>query len=503
MYIIKNAFKSISRSKGRNILIGIILTVIAIASCVALTIKNAANEVVTSYKNSNDIIATLTLDRKNLQSDFKKNESSSSSTDSNPKDFMSSIPKITSDLVKTYGTSDYVKNYYYSTQTNVNSSNISKVTEDTSTQNSQSGGGRQMQQGFAGQTESGDFRLVGYSSLDAMSQFVSGTYKVTSGSMFDVTATDNPCVISNELSDKNSLSVGSTITLTNPNNTSESYSFKVVGIYTDNSDNSSDGPSLFSNAANQILTTSTAVETVVKNSEANSSTELTAQVSPEFVLKSADNIDSFKSELTSKGLSSYYTISTNEDSVNSSIKPIENLSSFASIFLIIVLAIGGVILLILNMINIRERKYEIGVLRAIGMKKHKVLAQFLCELIMVTIISIILGTIIGAIASVPTANYMLKNEISSAQSTQNTVDQNFGRSGSQSSGYTSRSGGGMFSAFGANSNVNYISKINAVIDPKIVLELALIGLALTIISGSVSMVFISRYSPLKILSNRT
>ena len=40
MYVIKNALRNISRSKGRNILILIILLVIS--SCVALSIRHAA-----------------------------------------------------------------------------------------------------------------------------------------------------------------------------------------------------------------------------------------------------------------------------------------------------------------------------------------------------------------------------------------------------------------------------------------------------------------------------
>lgn len=36
MYIIKNAFKSITRNKARNILMGVIVLVIAIASCVGI-----------------------------------------------------------------------------------------------------------------------------------------------------------------------------------------------------------------------------------------------------------------------------------------------------------------------------------------------------------------------------------------------------------------------------------------------------------------------------------
>lgn len=44
MYIIKNALKSIPRSKGRNLLIGIIVLVISTASCIGLSIRNTAEE---------------------------------------------------------------------------------------------------------------------------------------------------------------------------------------------------------------------------------------------------------------------------------------------------------------------------------------------------------------------------------------------------------------------------------------------------------------------------
>lgn len=36
-----------------------------------------------------------------------------------------------------------------------------------------------------------------------------------------------------------------------------------------------------------------------------------------------------------------------------------------------ILVIGAVILVVLNIFNVRERKYEIGVLTAMGMKKER------------------------------------------------------------------------------------------------------------------------------------
>ena len=61
MYIMKNAFISISRNKGRNILIRIIITVIACACTIALAIRNTANMAVEENQNANDIIGSISL----------------------------------------------------------------------------------------------------------------------------------------------------------------------------------------------------------------------------------------------------------------------------------------------------------------------------------------------------------------------------------------------------------------------------------------------------------
>lgn len=39
MYIFKNAFRCISRAKGRNILIGLVVLLLSVSSCIGLSIK--------------------------------------------------------------------------------------------------------------------------------------------------------------------------------------------------------------------------------------------------------------------------------------------------------------------------------------------------------------------------------------------------------------------------------------------------------------------------------
>ena len=95
-------------------------------------------------------------------------------------------------------------------------------------------------------------------------------------------------------------------------------------------------------------------------------------------------------------------------------------------FLIIILIVGAIILAVINMLNIRDRKYEIGVLRAIGMSKVKLILSLLAELFIVTVIAFIIGIIGGKLLSQPVTNKMLENEIASQQAQTENTRANFG-----------------------------------------------------------------------------
>lgn len=82
----------------------------------------------------------------------------------------------------------------------------------------------------------------------------------------------------------------------------------------------------------------------------------------------------------------------------------------------VILAIGAVILIVLHIFAIRERKYEIGVLAAIGMKKWKIAVQFLTESLCITFCALIIGAGIGAVSSVPVTNHLLAQQIESSSS---------------------------------------------------------------------------------------
>ena len=70
MYITKNALRCIGRSKGRNILISIIVLVIAVSACLGLSIRQAAESAKESTLEELNITATISYDSSSMMNDI-------------------------------------------------------------------------------------------------------------------------------------------------------------------------------------------------------------------------------------------------------------------------------------------------------------------------------------------------------------------------------------------------------------------------------------------------
>lgn len=519
MYILKNALKSITRNKGRNIMIMIIVLVIAVSACISLSIREAANTAKENTMNGLSITAQLSFDRTSLMQNMKSEQNSDSSSKGfNRGNFDFSALSGTSLTIDDYVSytqylSDEDSYYYtitasfdgagdllaYGNQEESETSDSSPVTENQ--QNSRSMGG------FKGQA-AGDFTAVGFSSYDAMlSKFgEDGTYTVTDGEMFPETGTDYICIISDELAMYNDLSVGDTLTLKNPNCEDETYDIVISGIYTNSA--ADEGNSLFSRSdpANNIYMSATALSAICDASE-KAGTSYVNEMSGEtvsaavegetsftYVLASVENYEAFKSLSEDAGLPENYVLSSADlSSYENSLTPLNTLSKMTGWFFLIVLIIGGIILVVINMFNLRERKYEVGVLAAIGMKKRKIMTQFVCELLIITFIAIAVGAVVGAAASVPVTNTLLEQQIEKAEDSQEQLNSNFGFGGDKS----------VRGSHTQQSTVEYIDSVSSATNLTVILEMILVGILLTIISALAAMVTILRYEPLQILSNRS
>ena len=535
MYILKNAWTSITRNKGRNILIGIIITVISAACAVTLAIRQSANDIVTAYQTKNPIEATIGMNRNALMNSLREGNKSQEEMIN----AFNEIESLTEEEIISYGTSDYIKEYYYSYSLGVNAKDLEEATDSlvkettevkTETNTSTWGspkdggfhGGRPGESGgYGGSTtnkkttttrtekifnekaQNGAFTLIGYNSYEDMKDFINGNYTIIEGEVSEDFNSTN-CVISEELATLNELSVGDIITIVDVDNEKNTYELTVTGIYKENTESSNNMSSMFSNSANNIITNVSFIKTVLETNE-----NLSATITPTFILNDKEDIEEFTKEVEEKGLSEYYTITDNISEIESATESITNVKTFATTFLIITLIIGGIVLVVINMINIRERKYEIGVLRTIGMKKVSVSIQFMLELLIVCIVSLMLGAVAGSFSSVPVANSLLQNEIENANSQYDDINQNFGipngRGEEQENNSQNRPNNnkGNFRYNFGIANINQVDTIEAVVDVEVLVQLLGIGVLLTLVSSLASMIAISRFSPLTILKERS
>ena len=478
MYIIKNAWKNIIRSKGRNILIGIIIAIVTISSYISLAINNSSNNLVESYKNSNPLEVTLGIDMHSLM----ENHNSDNSVQ---------IESLTEDEIKNYGNSNYVKDYYYYYSTSLSSDIKAISMVDLFKKDDDNSDAPKMENNDKEMKNDEDFKFSAYSDISYIESFVNGTNKITEGEIFDNDNTDNVIIISSDLASENNLQVGDKITFYSSSDSSKTIELEIIGIYEDSSDNSENFMGMNAMmSSNQIYTTVTAMQQILELKDSTNNT-----LNAKFYLNNSDDLEAFSNELRDKGLSEYYSINDNSETVLATLKPIQNISNFSITFLIVICIVAVIVIGILTMINIRDRKYEIGVLRAIGMSKLKVMAQLLIEILIVTIIAIILGIGIGKITSQPVTNVMLEQEISKYQEEQNQIQDNFGGKEVNRGGFGDKKPG-------ENNVSNYVDSLTVSIKPIAILEVAGISLLITLLCGTISIMYVNRYSPNKILQNR-
>ena len=120
MYIIKNAIRCILRSKGRNILIGIIALVIAISACIGLSIRQAAESAKESALDGMSVTATIQYDRASAMGNMSGGRPGSGGgfpgggfDTSDFASIMGSSSSLTLEEYQKYASAESVEDFYY------------------------------------------------------------------------------------------------------------------------------------------------------------------------------------------------------------------------------------------------------------------------------------------------------------------------------------------------------------------------------------------------------
>lgn len=472
MYILGNAVKNIGRNKGRNSLMAVIIFAVILATAVSIIINTTTGAIIRDYKArfGSEVFITVNYGKTINFGDLKP---------------------LTMEQQIGFGESGLLQSKEFTASVGALPKDLKAVNEDKLGQ----GGGTQEGSGSTATGEIGLWsssgaeqgnaplspsliRIIGSTRDDISDEFKEGRREVINGEKY---RDEDECIVSEAFAELNHLSVGDTIQVESRDKDKPmTHPLTVTGIYRDNTmvgqEELYKNPTF--NRSNEILVsfdTATKMELF----------QISSYTEAKYYLKSPELLKDFQEELSEKGLPDFYKVSTDEAGYNKIVGPVEGLAKITDTFLIAVLILGSIILIILSALAIRERKYEIGVLRAMGMKKGKVAMGLLCEMIIITAFCLTLGLGVGAVASQPVANTLLKSQIAIVENNNN-------------GGLTA----GALAANGSSAQAKPLSELRVSLNMDAAGRIALISLLLAGVSSFAGILYITKFEPMKILSER-
>ncbi|MHB9998680.1 ABC transporter permease [Bacillus spizizenii] len=483
MNFIKRAFWNMKAKKGKTLLQLFVFTVICVFVLSGLTIQSAAQKSSELARQELGGSVTLQVDR---QKQMEKQQ------DSGEKRSFESTPITVSDANK-LAALDHVKSYNYITSASANAGNFDAIESSSSSSSdssssSSSSNAKNSQGGL--QMVQADLSIEGVISTALVDDFSDGDSKITDGRAITKSDVGKKVTVINEtLAEENDVSIGDSITIESATDEDTTVKLKIVGIYKTTSSGDDQAQNFsFLNPYNKLYTPYTATA-ALKGDDYKNTID-----SAVYYMDDAKNMDSFVKAAKKTSIDfDTYTLNTNDQLYQQMVGPIENVASFSKNVVYLVSVAGAVILGLIVMMSIRERKYEMGVLMAIGEKRWKLIGQFLTEILIVAVIAIGLASVTGNLVANQLGNQLLSQQISSSTDSTQTAN---GHMPSGGGGM----GGGMFGH--SSANVNVIDSLNVAVSMNDMLVLGGIGILIAIIATLLPSISVLRLHPKTILTKQ-
>jgi putative ABC transport system permease protein len=478
MYILTNALLNLVRHKGRNALLGAIILVVIAASVIALMITSTSSAIIADYKDRFSSEVQFTPNMEKVRAEAQEN-----STDGMVR---MSMPTIDADDYLEFGESEYLADANYTASTGITIDGVTAVDAELG------GGNGMMTMGGpppgTGDATDAPMEFMGSLHGNNFDEFEDGSRAIADGEFPDEIG---EVLISSELADLNDIAVGDTLAASGELRDEEAsavvpieYELTVVGTYDDLTEEYGEAPAqnAFTNRRNEVLST---FETVLENYQSGL---MGMRLQATFFLENPDLLDEFTAEVREKGLSEVFDVTTDTASYERIVGPVEGLQSVSWTFLIVVLIFGGVIIALLSSIAIRERKYEIGVLRAMGMKKWAVGFGLWFETLATTLLATAAGLALGALVAQPVTNALLAGQVAAAEAAE----------------AESTAGQGPIMMPGSRPTVDAepLTDLSVALTPLTVGQVVALALVLATVAGLIAVSRITKYEPIKILQER-
>ena len=294
-----------------------------------------------------------------------------------------------------------------------------------------------------------------------------GDLTIRSGEAFDGSSSDNVALVGSDLATKNSLSVGSTFT-------AYGETITVKGIYT-TGNAFQDSGIIMPIATLQALT-----------NQAGAVSSVTATIN------SSDNVASTVTALKTS-LGEDADITSEAESAASSVESLQGIASLTTAGVIAAAAAGALIIVLSMFLVVRERRREIGVIKAIGGSNGKVIGQFIIEGLTITIIGAVIGLVLGVLVSGPMTTSLVSSSANSTSTTETTAVGPGGQGGRGMGGP-----GAAFNQGAAQLNTN-LTQVTASLTPQIFAAAVGITLLIALLGSAIPAWLTARIRPAEVL----
>ncbi|UKA51032.1 FtsX-like permease family protein [Arthrobacter sp. FW305-123] len=300
---------------------------------------------------------------------------------------------------------------------------------------------------------------------------------ITSGTgLGDYSAADAKALVGTSLAEKNSLTVGSTFTI-------QDKTFTVAGIF--------DAGTTFGN--NAVYVTLPEAQTL-----AGTPDELSSMI---VTVNSMENVEGTKTAVQDALGTDKADVTQGQRNLETAVSSLDSVKNISLIAFIAALATAGIIILLIMVMLVRERRREIGVLKAIGARNRTIGLQFVLESLVLVALGSVVGAVIASLASGGIASALIS---SNTTTTAATTQRGGGLAGAMPNGAVPGGGmpgggmgGGQGGPFGGASQL--LTSVTASVSPGVLAAGIAAVFAVAIIGALVPALLTARIRPIEVL----
>lgn len=392
MSYLKRAWLSVYRRKGKSLILLIVVFILGNLIAGTFAITQASNRVEVNLKSKLGYNASIGPDWDKIWEDYDFD----ANTYVEPE-----IPEISSELIKKVGSLPEVDFYDYSKEISLATKSLSAVAYDSDYVESED--------------EESYFTLHGIEYLGVLDSEV-GRIELSEGRVFnedDLNGDIIPVIVSDDLLSKNSLRMDEVVTIKSmPIYVMSSddadlieYKFKVIGSFKPITfGKSTDGNYNLIQMLNRIYLPNMSLQTIIVN-DIKASEALGIEIEGDsylenlvkdnytdsvFVTKSQRDLESFIEQASSM-IEDRLIINSSQDAFDMVAGSISMLKTVSQTMLKASILVSVLVLSLVIVLFLRDRKKEMGIYIAIGDHKWKILSQITLEVLMITIIGLTLS----------------------------------------------------------------------------------------------------------------